>query len=166
MTEYAGIDYGSGLTNIDIKKGIRYGIIHQNHMPQWCEESDPFYVYHCPECNEKLNEDDIFDICPHCKHEYEENTFDDLEPTAFIYEKEGYKASSDEYGDIWLFESNYYTYAQFCSPCAPGACYLTNPLTTKKPENNKCYCFGLDWFDDDNPCPYAVYSIKTNKEVK
>lgn len=69
----------------------------------------------------------------------------------------------DEAEGDFILKSPYYTYAQFCSPCAPGAGYLPSPLKDR-PAGNKTYCLGHDWFEDGT-APYRVYSVKTNKEM-
>ena len=66
--------------------------------------------------------------------------------------------------DIFVCKSPYFTYAQFCSPCAPGAGYLLNPLTEPDP-GNKAYCFGHDWFESGK-APYPVYSVETGELVR
>jgi hypothetical protein len=164
MTTYAGIDYGSGVTNINTTTGIRFGVISQNAVSQaWCDSSEPVYSYHCPECGTYLEEGADTETCPSCKKAIREQDFDFQESDCFIYNKEGYKCQSDSSNDIFITESPYFTYAQFCSPCAPGACYLENPLDEPN-KNNKCYCFGPDWFDDEK-APYPVYSVETGKRV-
>lgn len=70
--------------------------------------------------------------------------------------------------DVFVLKSPYYTRAQFCSPCAPGAAYLRNPCE----DGPKAYCFAPDWFrpwDDDQvtgeycgektSCPYPVWTV-------
>lgn len=136
-----GIDYGRGQTNID-SNGIRYGVIPQMDILQaWCDEAEPVY----PELDEKM--EDLYEI----------------EPSHWEVNSNGYQAHTDDYGDIFVMRSPYFTYAQFCSPCAPGACYLRNPCPPNL--NNRAYCFGHDWFDEGE-APYPVYSIETGKEVK
>lgn len=76
--------------------------------------------------------------------------------TRYLYERDGYKIQIMSDGDVWVMESPFVTYAQFCSPCAPGACYLTNPLD-EAVESNKCYCLGADWFED-NKAPYPIHN--------
>jgi len=85
--------------------------------------------------------------------------------THYLYEKDGYVLQVASDGDIFVCKSPYFTYAQFCSPCAPGACYLRNPLEEPN-EANKCYCLSGEWFSDDEPMPYPVYSIETGKLVQ
>jgi hypothetical protein len=102
-----------------------------------------------------------------------------MEPIAWFIDNEEYKASSDSYGDIFVIKAPYFTVAQFCSPCAPGACYLENPIdinpvSDSPPKRidiasrqylaNACYCFGHDWFDDAK-APYPVYSVETGELV-
>jgi len=79
------------------------------------------------------------------------------------YENDGYALQTDDDGDLWIIKSPYFTHAAFCSPCAPGACHLRNPLELPDPAN-KCYCLGHDWFDDGK-APYPVYSIATGKQI-
>jgi len=74
-------------------------------------------------------------------------------------------------GDVFVQESPFYTYAQLCSPCAPGACHLRSYLDVGEMNDaiaeqmgivgNRCHCLGADWFNDDYPCPYPVYSRAT-----
>lgn len=144
-TEYKGIDYGLSVTNIDPHTGIRYGVINQNDVLQaWADSSEPYFVE-----SVDVEDDDDFD--------------DFAEPISFFYEEEGYSCECGEDGDIFVMKSPYFTYAQFCSPCAPGACYLMNPLD-EPDENNKCYCFDFSWFEDGK-APYLVYSVETNELI-
>ena len=127
-----GIDYGMGKTNIDKKTEIRFGVIHQNECLQaWCDSSEPFYPEDCDE---------------------------NYEATGFEYNNDGYEIKSDEYGDLFITKSPYYTFCGFCSPCAPGAGYLTSD------GNVKSYCLNHDWFED-NKAPYTVYSVETGEVV-
>jgi hypothetical protein len=156
-TTYIGIDYAFGMANIDSETGIRYGVIHQNQVLQaWADSSEPEYA--CNGCDvEQGSEDCSMAAC---------------EPVGFVYDADGYLASADSMGDIMILKSPYFTYAQFCSPCAPGACHLENPLEHRdaidgatRLGNNQTYCFGHDWFDD-NEAPYPVYEVATGKLVK
>ena len=157
-----GIDYGLGQSNIDKDTSIRFGVIPAHEAPYWYEGSEPIYLYACPQCGVEALE--CPDACESCGYEFNDD-FDMLEPFCFEYTGDGYRCfqSSDE-SDIFIEKSEYYTYAELCSPCAPGACYLLNPLTDPDPDN-KCYCFGHDWFDDEK-APYPVYSVKTDEIVK
>jgi hypothetical protein len=160
-----GIDYGLGKTNIDLESGIRYGVIPVNDLDSWIYEEmeaqygDPscpkcgFYPlsgstqsdYECSDCQLHFNSDECFPEDPFCH----------------TIVKDGYQAEmGGDCIDVFVFKSLYFTRAQFCSPCAPGACYLTNPT----PEGEKAYCFGHDYFEGDK-APYPVYSVETGKEV-
>lgn len=76
--------------------------------------------------------------------------------------------------DVFILESPYYTRAQFCSPCAPGAAYLRNPCE----DGPKAYCFDPSWFrpwNDDQvtgeyggertSCPYPVWRVSDDELV-
>ena len=146
-TEYKGIDYGMGQVNVDKETGIRYGVIHQNQLlSAWNVSSEPYYP--CEDCGVEKDENDENEDCQFC------------EPTSFFFGNREYRAESDSCGDIFITKSPYYTKAQFCSPCAPGACYLMNPCEG----GEKAYCFGHDWFEDGK-APYPVYLVKDDSLV-
>lgn len=181
-TDYTGIDYGLGKTNINKDTGIRFGVIPANHVGQaWYDSSEADYGEPtCPYCGnelikyhkakETLNDD--IDSWPSEPHECDdfaclsckrligsESAFSD-EPHGFTLDDGEYKAEqSGDDCDIFILKAPFFTYAQFCSPCAPGACYLLNNLETPS-DNNKAYCFGHDWFEDGK-APYPVYSVES-----
>lgn len=167
-TQYKGINYaGPGSnTNRNSKTGIRYGIIPANDVCQaWYDSSEADYGKpHCPYCGNELKEGKDYKRCPQCRKPIREmgECYPD-EAQGFYIESAELKAFSDDSGDIWVVESEYFTYAQFCSPCAPGACYLRNALESPE-EDNKCYCLGHDWFEE-NKAPYPVYSVKTGEQI-
>lgn len=165
-TSYAGIDYGRGLSNIDHETGIRYGIIPEHYITQtWADSSEPDYGDpHCPKCGgdaKEINNEDIDEwehakyesedyLCEDCKYVFgSESAFPEEVSGWYVDEGEnGIKAFSDDNGDIWIVKSPFYSYAQFCSPCAPGAVHLGNPLKEKLwNENNKGFCMPHDWFE-------------------
>lgn len=154
----ANFDYGIGQVNIDHKTGIRYGVISQNLVLQaWADDSKPNYgEIKCSNCNADLS--DFPDECPECGRDTITD-YDFLEPINFILDDGEYEAESDDTGDIIITKSPYYTLCSFCSPCAPGAGYLTSKGDVK------AYCFGHDFFDD-NKAPYTVYDVQTDKEVE
>jgi len=162
-TNYGGIDYGLGRSNIGAA-GIRYGVINQSDVGQaWYEDSEPIYYYICPKCDYEIGYH-FCSICPDCKEDIEES-FDMLEPIGYIFEDTDYSAEcSDDMGDIFVTRSPYFTYAQYCSPCAPGAGYLMNFITDPG-IGPRAYCFGHDWFETE-VAPYPVYSVETGKLVK
>lgn len=176
-TNYAGINYAgrNSTVNRDPDAGIRYGVISQNAVLQaWADDSEAQYPSACTHCGSDIDQaiidavqsgdDEDKRTCPHCKVILEEKDFWDVEADYYAYDDDGYKAQSDDYGDIFITKSPYYTYAQFCSPCAPGACHLSSPLTDPI-SDNRCYCFGHDWFEDGK-APYPVYSVETGEVVE
>lgn len=186
--ENNGIDYGRGMTNIDKSNGIRYGVIPQNDVLQaWCDASESDYGDpHCPVCGNnavdlcgesaKLVDDDGEDIdadtleqyghgcadyaCPRCRHTLDGSDVFGDEPMGFNYDADGYTAECGDSGDIFITKSPYYTRAKFCSPCAPGAGYLRDAT----PNGVKTYCFGHDWFED-NQAPYPVFRVSDDAEM-
>lgn len=186
-----GIDYGRGLTNIDHATGIRYGVIPIHAVLQaWCDESEAEYgEATCPKCGNPAREiktrtessdppgqwisivhdEEIPDdwetdgcgdyLCDDCKYAFDaENEF--VEPLGHFYNAGGYECTGDE-TDIFILKSPYYTRAAYCSPCAPGACYLLNADDS----GDRAYCFGHDWFDD-NKAPYPVYRASDDSLVE
>lgn len=178
-TTHRGIDYGHGQTNIDKATGIRNGVIPQGEVLQaWCDSSEPYYGkpqggIPCPECEHSgqfaENWGDTL-TCAECGETFEAELPDCAEPISHYYESDGYACEAGESGDIFICKSPYFTYAQYCSPCAPGACYLNNPLDVPEDQDrtewagNRCYCFGHDWFEDGK-APYRVYSVETGHVV-
>jgi hypothetical protein len=139
---YAGIDYGHRTTNIDRATGIRYGVIPANGdiCQAWCDSAEAIY----PEIPEG---EELDDCC---------------EPLGYEYRKEGYSCEqSQDDPDVFVIKSPFFTYASFCSPCAPGACYLLSPNA----DGAKAYCLGHDWFENGK-APYPVYSVETGLPVE
>lgn len=185
QTDYKGIDYGLGQSNRDIVTGIRFGVIAGNALnPEALDDiyqcgTDLDYEAYIDDVKGKLA-NALSDYFSDYKHEgKEQSRLDEAVEMAFdaisdrlgdsyqesgdcvrmLYEKDGYKIQAASDGDIWVLKSPYFTYAQFCSPCAPGACYLANALT-EPDANNKCYCLNHDWFDDAK-APYPVYAVES-----
>ncbi len=193
-TDYKGIDYsGNQPVNIDTEADIRYGVIPYNRDPDltqfWVDESQQININSCPHCGEQWvdsddeqqqlvmlfnynaqryeveNTDDEWILCPVCQKAF--NPDEMVLPDKWFIDNDTYKAihtgGSDT--DVFIIKSLYYTYAQFCSPCAPGACYLLNPLSgSEQNANNKAYCFGHECFDG-GIAPYPVYDVETGKRV-
>lgn len=166
ITTYKGIDYGLGKTNRNLENGIRFGVISQNEVLQaWADSSEPVYTYYCPHCgNGPLKKGQDAKRCPDCYKKIEESDWDFMEPDCFLLDDGEYKAETDDYMDIFITKSPYFTYSQLCSPCAPGAGYITNELEDKD-YNQRTYCFGHDWFDSGK-APYTVYSVATGEVVE
>ena len=168
------IDYGRGLTNVDHETGIRYGIIPANRVEYWndsaeFEEVSPI----CPLCQgdiEDFDEEKDYPLyskygveeyqCNNCKLSFSsDHVFP--EDSNLVYNNDGYSLfQSYDDPDIWVFKSPYYTLAGFCSPCAPGAVYLTD-----ESPDAKGYCLGHDWFEGGK-APYKVFDVKTGRRVK
>lgn len=167
--QYIGIDYGNGMTNIDVETGIRFGVINQNEVLQaWADDSEADYGEpSCPDCGYSVRQmterDDRVYECenPKCKAHLDDDEIYPEDAQAFTYDKDSYKCSqSGDDGDIFILKSPYYTLCQFCSPCAPGAGYIMETI-----ENGiKAYCFGHDWFED-GIAPYPVYSVETGERI-
>lgn len=214
-----GIDYGLGKTNIDLKTGIRYGVISQNAISPWAVEDmeDDYGKPHCPKCGNEAHDAEIAyapnfdedDYCANCEHnhgkkwgggskeptrdhkchdcpcvepdfiEWEEGpgcrdyfcrechyVFDSSEAfgdecLGHFIDEEDFKVTMDHDGDIFVILSHFKTRAQFCSPCAPGACHLEHPMD----DGEWCYCLGHDWFEGDK-APYPVYRVDTGELVE
>ena len=161
---YAGIDYGLGRSNVDCETGIRYGVISQNSVLQaWADSSEAEYGEPtCPKCGNPTKEENGEEYyCSPCESAYESYEVYSDEALGYSYEGEGYKLTDCLDSDIFVLKSPFYTFAQFCSPCVPGAGNLDTPC-----ENGpKTYALGHDWFEDQK-APYPVYSVETNEEVK
>lgn len=158
MTSYVGIDYGMDLSNIDTETGIRFGVIPANNVSSWADASEPVYP-DCDECDVKIEFVDKHDDEDEFECTYE------CDPISFNFTEDGYVATqSQDDTDIFITRSPFFTFAQFCSPCAPGACHLRNPVDEEN-IGNKCYCFDPEWFDDESPCPYKVWRVDTGELV-
>jgi hypothetical protein len=80
--------------------------------------------------------------------------------------------SGDNFG-IFVIKSPYYTYCRKCSPCAPGAGDLNNPidLTIEGSINEytsevKAYCLDKSFFDEEySKIPYRVFRVEDDQEV-
>ena len=208
-----GIDYSMGSANVNHETGIHYGVIPARELGEvWYEQSEAWYGDPtCPKCgNEAVEYDDEqhgefkFEersscdyACENCAYVFgSDEAFPD-EPRSFYFAGEGIEAEqeADSYAssdDIFITKSPYYTYAGFCSPCAPGAGYLMDSFrpkgeTKKQIETVKeiaplaygdafrshaeaegyprVYCFGHDWFERGK-APYPVFSVETGEIIE
>jgi len=173
----AGIDYGLGMSNIDHENGIRYGVISQHSLASWVMgEAEPIYPDYeveveCEHCEETFmvtdsqTNDNV--TCPECGEQTwaEGNDFIELEPVGWDLgiDEDGYETDwSETLNALFVLKSPYYTECHYCSPCAPGAGDLDSPM----PGGVKAYAFGPDFFDEDSPCPYPIYSVETGELVQ
>lgn len=173
MNRDQGIDYGMGSVNVDKSNGIRFGLIGVHSLDQ--EFLGEF-------------EADYGDV-----PDDQDELYFEGEPNGFYLKTDEMLAhmGSDGFG-VWCERSPYYTYAKFCSPCAPGAGDLDNPLIvnavspmfcgwgelcthTPLAENGeescihnqgfaKVYAFGHECFES-NIAPYRVFRVSDNSEV-
>ena len=180
MRKSARIDYGLGQTNVDRATGIRFGVIPAHEVGQaWFDDSETWYGKPvCPECGSEAVE---YDEERHGEYEYEPHESCDYaceecervfgsesaypeEPISFYYDSGDTQAEqSGDDPDIFITKSPYYTWAAFCSPCAPGAGYL---LDVRDEETGvRAYCFGHDWFEGGK-APYPVYWVGTGELIE
>jgi hypothetical protein len=181
MSNRIGIDYGMGQSNVDRKTGIRFGVIPMNALNEWAWEGveSDYGEPHCPKCGNEAIDGDIPGAsaddedytcsqgacgdyaCESCRLFFDgEEAFGD-EPIGHTLDDGEYKGTVGSDGDLFILSSPYYTHAQFCSPCAPGAGYLLSPTDKSGP---KVYCLDKSWFPD-NLAPYPVYSVKTGELI-
>jgi len=178
MTNYVGIDYSLGQSNVDKATGIHYGVISQHSIPyEYQEDFEQYYGEPtCPKCGnvavdyeepkheeyEAYTEHSCADYaCETCKHYLDSQYVFSEESLGFSYERDGYQLTNCLDSDIFVLKSPFYTFAQYCSPCVPGAGNLDTPV-----ENGvKTYCLGHDWFENGK-APYPVYSVADDSEVR
>jgi hypothetical protein len=118
--------------------------------------------------------------------DYVEQGFNDRyesDGRSWLWEKDGYALENCLQSDVCVLKSPYFTYAQFCSPCVPGACNLDNPFEGLAVPSGRhasfaedygaeaeaagfarCYCLGHDMFEGEK-APYEVFSVATGKRV-
>jgi hypothetical protein len=172
MGNYRGIDYSgpAGTCNRDPASGIRYGIIPQHDLDPWItgEDYEPQYTPSCPSCGKELKKEqnDRLQSNGKLKHTCGIRIRDGEqwpeEADAWTYDQDGIKSFLDDSGDAWFTRSPFYTHAQFCSPCAPGACHLSHPVDPC--ESNRAFCPPHDWFEC-GVAPYPVFSVESGKRI-
>ncbi len=181
MSTYQGIDYGLGRSNVDSETGIRYGVISQHSVGQaWYDEAQPEYgEATCPKCgSEAIVEtseltDDQLDAysedhnrcadwaCHSCEYIFASDDAYPEDPQGWTVDDGEYQLTDCLDSDIMVIKSPYYTFAQFCSPCVPGACSLDSPIEGGAV---KAYALGHEWFED-NAAPYVVYRVSDDSIV-
>jgi hypothetical protein len=167
-----GIDYGLGRTNVDVATGIRFGVINANSVDFWHESNEGRYGDPaCPECGGDVTDDteempsdasgDYY--CADCEECRSSDEVFPESPVSWVLDDGEYLAEQGGEGDdcdVFVIKSPYFTRAAFCSPCAPGACYLGSPCD----DGERAYCFGPDFFEDGK-APYPIYSVATGELV-
>jgi hypothetical protein len=209
LTTSRGIDYSHGRSNWDRETGTHFGVISVNACSEWIWESfeSDYGEPTCPQCSGKAvdYDDELhgsfehFDqeygaggdyACANCKILLDAEDVYPEEPVGHAMVDDEYRAIIDSNNDVFVLKSPYYTYCQFCSPCAPGAGHLEHPCFIfvqlrfprsrkrrirrkwKKQMKNhglfplgvKTYCLGHDFFNNDK-APYPVFAVKTGQRV-
>lgn len=160
--EYAGIDYSCGKANFDPETGIHFGVISLNSgaMQAICDAQEFDYPEPCcQDCEQLLteaaNDCDVL-LCVTCKNVYSKSKIEmSDESVGWHIDDGGYRIDDCLDNDCMITKSKYYTWAQYCSPCVPGAGNLDHPLS--KGVGVKTFCLDPEWFD--GPCPYDVYWV-------
>ncbi len=187
MSVHQGIDYGSYAgSNRNKDTGIRYGVISEHSLSEYiydviCDGAD-YGPPTCPKCQRQADApsafgetfkdgrpDDYTDepyecddyVCVECKHFFGSESAFNEEMIGWSHEADGYKLTDCLSTDVFVIESPYYTYAQFCSPCVPGACSLDSPSLL---DDTKCYALGHEWFEDGK-APYRIFKVSDDSEV-
>jgi len=175
QSAHAGLDYSLGQSNINHETGIHYGVISQNSINLDCLDSVE-YDYgkpHCPNCGSSvLSSDDpgiepaywntgLDYACSSCEKCFWSEACFPEESLGWSLDNGEYKLTDCLDNDIFILSSPYYTHAQFCSPCVPGAGNLDTPCDA----GPKTYCLGPEWFDQNSPMPYRCYKIADDTEV-
>ncbi len=164
-SDYIGIDYSGGTANRDAVTGIRYGVISQHSvMPEALDDVEYDWPRGCPYCGSEDIPEDTGELrltCGECGREFRTDEALPDEPAGFKYEADGYKPVDCLQSDIFVLASPYYTHAQFCSPCVPGAGNLDSPVA----DGPRTYCLGHDWFKNGR-APYPVFRVSDNSEVQ
>lgn len=182
-TSNAGIDYGLGKSNVDKATGIRYGVISQNDVgPEAVNEiydgENLSYEGYLQEAKDKLRgalsdyfSETAWDGKRSKLDAFTDDAFEAIEQgladnyqgdcDKYRYDRDGYVIETSEPNDLFILKSPYFTRCQFCSPCAPGAGYITNTVD----DGPRAYCLGHDWFED-NKAPYPVYSVETGELIQ
>lgn len=69
----------------------------------------------------------------------------------WLYESGGYRLTNCLHTDVMVLASPYFTYAQYCSPCVPGACNLDSPLACDYCDNTGRLNSGTNNTVDNGP---------------
>lgn len=176
---YPGIDYSLGKSNFDPETGIHFGVISCHSLSDALYDAQEFDYGDatCPKCCNPVvdsGDDSIPATCDREDWDYSGNDFACLDCKSTFWSDQcysdepiGWSIDDGEYkvidcldSDAMVIKSPFYTMAQFCSPCVPGAGSLDNPCD----DGAKSYCFGHDWFETGR-APYPVYSVETGAAV-
>lgn len=164
-TNYPGIDYSLGKSNRNRATGIHYGVISQHSISgDALNDIEPVYPDPvCPNCGGQVTdaiESKDFH-CAKCSKDFWSDQCIGEEVIGLKYEKDGYKIMECLNNDLFILNSPFYTSAQFCSPCVPGAGNLDSPCES----GPKSYALGHNWFES-GVAPYPVYSVASGELVQ
>lgn len=192
-TNYPGLDYSLGLSNTDRDTGIRYGVISQNSVSpdaiddMFTQGEDVAYDESLAEYLKTSraewvsdgNDEDDFDE-DEAAQGFADNYSSDGGLNDIKFERDGYLLTGCLQSDVFVLRSPFFTFAQFCSPCVPGAGNLDSPFQSANVQDGldgtdyaseaseagfpRVYCLGHDWFEN-SVAPYAVYSVETGNLV-
>ena len=178
-----GIDYGIGQTNIDTANGIRYGVIPSNdlspdafHDIEINGDDVDFEEYRAQvqasissalsavlDANGLDHGNDADELAEGVVDALEWDSYEGTgDCTRYHYSDDEVTLETCSDGDVFITKSLYYTLAPYCSPCAPGACYLRDG---SKDGQARAYCLPSDWFDDESPCPYPYWTVDGDRLV-
>ena len=178
------------MPNYDEKTGIHYGVISPNSISQETlndiidRSTDTIYEESKKEFLQSLRDiltesplssdatDEILDLASDRFGENYQNDYHGYEYSDKEYELH---ICDDNFG-IFVIKSPYYTYTKQCSPCAPGAGSLNEPVTKQEYDNTphdtfmygtvKAYCLPRDFFDPEYAkIPYRYYRVSDDSEV-
>jgi len=163
-TNYPGIDYGLGKTNVG-ENDIRFGVIPIHELDQWVHEDiEPHYVARCPACgDEDIAEDgDCEYACKVCGERCNDWEVYGGEPDSWVWigDSRYVIEATNDCTELIILKSPYYSRSQFCSPCFPGGGYLMNPCD----DGPKTYCLGHDQFD--GLAKHPVYRVADDSRVR
>jgi hypothetical protein len=179
------------MANYDEKTGIHYGVISPNSICQetlndLCDQSvDTVYEESKEDFTNQIKNilndngfsigqiDEVLTPAIDCFNENYENDNHGYEYT----DKEYILHISDDNFGIFVIKSPYYTFCRQCSPCAPGAGDLDNPISYDQYIEKisggwlytdtavKAYCLPREFFDDEySKIPYRYYRVDNDKE--
>ena len=181
------------MPNYDEKTGIHFGVISPNSichetLSELCDKSvDTIYEESKEDFTNQIENilndngfsigqiDEVLTPAIDCFNENYNN-----DNHGYEYEDKEYilHISDDNFG-IFVIKSPYYTFTRLCSPCAPGAGDLDNPILLDTIEQKipnfynvfsqdnhvKAYCLPKEFFDDEySKIPYRYYRVDNDKE--
>jgi len=183
------------MPNFDETTGIRYGVISPHSISSNCDydlyegpnSTDPYYESMRTEISLSVNElmnNTNYNISDDLKEQIKDMILDEMSERyenpdgQMDYSDNEYSlhVSGDNFG-IFVMKSPYYTFCRGCSPCAPGAGDLNNPidpvnlnLSTLEHISAKTLCLGPEWFDREKDqysrnMPYRCFKVSDDTEV-